>query len=153
VWGRGRGRLAPRSSLSPDQTGTLVYEPLAVGHQYLGYLVFLLFVAAIVVATQRAKNGREYEPGIFALTALVVSVQLLFGILVYGAGQWWESDQPLVAYAHPLLMVAAVGLTHAGVARARREQMAVDAYLTARRFMIIAAVVLTAGIGVASVPA
>jgi hypothetical protein len=130
-----------------------VYQPLATGHQVLGYAVFLLFIAAVVVASQRAKNGREYESGLFALTGLVVTVQFVLVIAVYGAGTWWDSDQPLVAYVHPVLMLAAVGMTHAGVARAGREQMALDAYLTVRRFFIIAAVLLVAGIGAASVPA
>jgi hypothetical protein len=125
-------------------------DTLIAIHPWIGYAVFLLALIATLIAFARAKSGREFEPGTFVLTMVAIDIQVLLGIVLYGVGQYWEADQALLAYVHPLLALAALGVGHAGIGRARREPMAADAYRTVGRALIVVLVLVTAAIGVST---
>lgn len=118
-------------------------------HRGLGYVVFVLVVVAAVLAFNRAKNGQEFSAGIFSITMILMDIQLTIGLIGYGLDKFWEADA-MIAYVHPIVMLAALGVGHAGLGKARKEQMAADAYRTVGRMFAISAVLLTIGIGVAS---
>lgn len=119
-------------------------------HRVSGYVVFLIVVVAAFAAFNRARNAQAFEARVFSVTAVLVDLQVLLGIALYGSGKYWEGDSPLVQYVHPVLMLAALVAAHIGLARARREQMAADAHRLVGRWFVIATVLLAAGIGVAS---
>lgn len=125
-------------------------ETLFTIHRWSGYAVFLVVVVVAFAAFNRARNAQAFEATLFSVTAALVDIQVLLGIALYGAGKYWEADAPLVVYVHPLVMIAALGAVHLGLARARREQMAADAHRTVGRRFVVAIVLLVIGIGVAS---
>lgn len=125
-------------------------ETLFTIHRWSGYVVFLVVVVAAFAAFNRARNAQAFEATLFSATAVLVDIQVLLGLALYGAGKYWEVDAPLVAYVHPLVMIAALATAHIGLARARREQMAADAHRLVGRWFVIAIVLLVVGIGVAS---
>jgi heme A synthase len=126
-----------------------VQETLFLVHRWLGYGVFLLLVAVAVVAFNRAKNGQEFSATPFSSSMVLVDIQVVIGLIFFTLAGAWEFD-PAVAYVHPAVMLAALGVGHAGVGRARREQMAADAYRKVGRMLVIATVLLLIGIGIVS---
>jgi alkylation response protein AidB-like acyl-CoA dehydrogenase len=87
-------------------------------HTNLGYLVVLV----VLVAAAAAFRAPEQPPvtRLSSLTMVLLDVHVTIGIVLYVAGAYWEASDRLLAYAHPLLAVAALGVGHAGLARARR---------------------------------
>lgn len=115
-------------------------------HRGLGYLTFVVVLVAAVLAFNRAKNGQEFSDGIPKLAVILIDIQLLIGVVFYVIDEQWERE-PVVAIVHPLLMLLAVAIAHVGLARARREQMALDAHRTVGRALAVAMVLVLVGIG------
>ncbi len=120
-------------------------------HPWLGYAVSVLVLVVAVMAFSRARDSREFQagPAVGALVAL--DVQMLLGIVIYGMSGAWDA-RPEIAYLHPLIAVAALGVGHAALRRAKNHQMAVDANRTAARGLVSALLLVFVAIGVASAP-
>lgn len=123
---------------------------LATIHEFTGYAVSVVVLAAVFAAFNRAKNAQEFSATPFSVTTVLLDLQVLLGIAVYGAGRYWEGDEPLIQFVHPVIMLLALGVAHAGLGRGRREQMAADAHRKVGRSFVAAIVLIVAGIGVAS---
>jgi hypothetical protein len=87
-------------------------------HSNLGYLVVLVVLVAAAVALRAPAQPPVSR--LSSLTMVLLDVHVTIGIVLYVVGAYWTSDDALLAYAHPLLAVAALGVGHAGLARARR---------------------------------
>lgn len=124
-------------------------EVLTDGHRWLGYLMLVLVVASVVVAMVRARNTSRYDEGLPRLVGLVLAVQLVYGVVVYGIGGYWDAA-PLQAYVHPVLMLAAVGLAGVATARAGRAERPEVAWNMIARFHGFALLAVVLGIGAAS---
>ena len=120
-------------------------------HPWVGYAVSILVLVAALVAFKRAKDGREFEAGLFRVAYLLLSLQVLTGIVLYGLGGSWDAA-PLIAYVHPVVGIVALGIGQALLGRARKTQMAADAHRLAGRGLVIALVLILVSIGVASAP-
>lgn len=118
-------------------------------HQWVGYLVSVVVLVAAVMAFSRAKDAREFSKGPYVGAMVLLDVQVLIGLILYGVDGYWEAG-PMIAYVHPLLALGALGAGHALVGRAKKQQMAVEAHRTAGRGLVIAFVLVLAAIGVAS---
>lgn len=119
-------------------------------HRISGYVVFVVVLIAAFAAFNRARNAQAFEAAVFSVTAVLLDIQVLLGIALYGSGQYWEGDAPLIQYVHPIVMLVALVAAHVGLGRARREQMAADAHRLVGRWFVIATVLVAAGIGLAS---
>ena len=119
-------------------------------HRGFGYLVALLLLVAAVMAFGRAKDAREFTKGPYAGTMVALDIQVLLGLVLYGVDGYWEAA-PLIAYVHPLLGLAALGVGHALVGRAAKQQQVVDAHRTAGRGLLIALVLVLIGIVVGTI--
>ena len=124
-------------------------ETLFEIHKWVGYVAFLVVLVASVMAFNRAKNGQEFSDGMPKAAVILLDIQVLVGVIFYVLGEQWDAE-PIVAFIHPLVNVAAVGLAHAGLGRARREQMALDAHRTVGRAFAVAMLLLLVGIGLVS---
>lgn len=118
-------------------------------HQALGYLVSVVVLATAVTAFGRAKNAQEFTSGLYRAAFGLLTLQVVFGILLYGLDGYWNAA-PMLAYVHPILGVAALGAGQAMLGRARKTQMAADAHRLAGRGLVVALVLILAAIGVAS---
>lgn len=118
-------------------------------HPWTGYVVLLVVVAAAWVAFGRARASRELETGFPVAAMVLVDLQVALGIVIYAVDSWWEAGW-MMAWAHPLLMLAALGVGHAAIGRARKTRMVDDAWRTVGRGLLATVVLLVAGIGVAS---
>lgn len=126
-----------------------MYSTLQPIHTWTGYAVFVLVVAVGVWGVSRSKAGREFTATPFSVTMVALDLQVTLGIVLYVIGEGWDFDAP-IAYFHPAAMLAALAVGHIGVARARRENMVDAAHRLAGRGLLVAAVLVAAGIGVAS---
>lgn len=118
-------------------------------HRGLGYLTFVVVAVASVMAFNRAKNGQEFSDGVAKAAVILLDIQLLLGVVFYVLAEQWEQDA-IVAFVHPLVNLAALAVAHVGLARARREQMALDANRTVGRALAAAMLLLLVGIGLVS---
>lgn len=121
-------------------------------HPWTGYVVTAVLLVMAFVAFKRAKDAREYTPGTYAVAMVLLDIQVLLGLILYGIDGYWDA-RPEIAYLHPLLSVLALGAGHAMLGRARKTQMAVDAHRTAGRGLIVALILALVAVGVASAPA
>jgi heme A synthase len=124
---------------------------LLLVHQWTGYLVSVIVLVVAVIAFRRAKDSREFDAGLYRLTYALLILQVLIGLVLYGLDGYWDAA-PLVAYVHPLLAIAALGIGQALLGRARKTQMAVDAHRLAGRGLVLSFVLVLAAIGAASMP-
>lgn len=124
-------------------------ETLLTIHRWYGYVLFLLVLLVAAMAFNRGRNAQEFSATPFSVTMVLIDIQVLLGAVYYVAQQAWEAG-PMVAYVHPALMVAALGVGHAGLGRARREQMVQDAHRKVGRAMVLVVLLVGAGIGVAT---
>jgi hypothetical protein len=128
-----------------------VTDLLVAIHPWLGYLVALVVLVAAFSAFGRAKDAREYTPGPFAAPMVLLDVQVLLGIVIYLLDAAWQSRIEL-AVVHPVLALAALGVGHAALKRARDERMAVDAHRKAGRGLVAALFLVLLSIVVALAP-
>lgn len=125
-------------------------ETLLSVHRYAGYAVFLIVLWAAATAFARGRNAQDFSRTPFVLTAVLLDIQVLIGLVLYGLDQYWESDEALIAYVHPAIMLVAMVMAHIGIRAADREQMVQDAHRKVGRVFVAVLVLLAAGIGVAS---
>jgi len=117
-------------------------EILTRVHQGLGYVVALAVLTVVVVAFTQARDAREFTPGAYVAAAVLLDIQVLGGLVIYGMGQYWEHDSALLTYVHPTLAILALVAAHVGVKRARGHRMAVDAHQAAGKGLLIALVLV-----------
>jgi heme A synthase len=118
-------------------------------HRGVGYVVALVVLVSALMAFSRAKDAREFSKGPYVGAMVLVDIQVLLGLVLYGVDGYWEADA-MIAYVHPLLALGALGAGHALVGRARKQQMAVEAHRTAGRGLVIAFVLVLAAVVVAT---
>ncbi len=119
-------------------------------HRGVGYLVVVVLLVSAWLASGRAKDAREFSKGPYAGAMVLLDIQVLLGLVLYGVAQSWEAD-PLIAYVHPVLALVALGVGHALVGRAGKQQQVVDAHRTAGRGLVAALVLTVAAVVVATI--
>ncbi len=124
-------------------------DVLVTVHTWTGYLVAVVVVIAALIAFGRARDAREFVAAPFSVAMVLLDIQVLLGLVLYGAGGYWEAA-PLLAYVHPALALVALGAGHASLGRARKEQMAVTAHRAAGVGLLLAFVLVLAAIGVST---
>ena len=124
---------------------------LSVIHTWSAYLVFLFVLATSVTAYSQAKYAREFTPGRYVLALVALDVQVLIGFIVYAVGGFWDAN-PEIAYFHPALALAALAGGHLLMRGAKATTNAVEAHRKAGKALIVAIVLITVAIGVASAP-
>jgi heme A synthase len=131
-----------------------VTDVLIAIHPWIGYLVGVALLVAAVMAFGRAKDAREFVATPFSLTVVLVDVQVLLGILLYGLGGYWDASvtRPEIAYVHPALGFLALIVAHLGLRSARREPMAPEAHRKIGRALVTTLVIVLVSIGVAMAP-
>jgi len=94
-------------------------ELLQSVHSNLGYAVFVLLLVAVLAAVRRPSDLPAVS-GLSRTTMIVLDIHVTIGIVFYIAGAWWGASI-LKSVAHPVLALAALGVGHAALARARRD--------------------------------
>lgn len=136
---------------TPDESPH-VDATLATIHQILGYLVFAIVLAVGFYGLSRAKSGFEFNAQPFSLSVVLLDVQVALGLVLWLVQSRWDFANATFSYIHPLIMIGGLAVAHIGLGRARRERMAVSAWRLAARMLLVAAVIIAVGIGVASMP-
>ena len=126
-------------------------ETLHLVHEWTGYLVTLVVLVAAFVAFGRAKDAREFEPGLYRAAFGLLALQVVLGFVLYGVAGAWDAHWR-IAYLHPALAIVAIGVGQMLLGKARKTQMAVDAHRLAGRGLMLSFILVLAAIGVASWP-
>jgi heme A synthase len=124
---------------------------LSAIHTWSGYAVFIVVLATAVTAYSQAKYAREFTASRYVLALVLLDVQVLIGFVTYAVGGFWDAN-PEIAYLHPALALAALGSGHMLMRAAKATTNAEAAHRQAGKALIVALVLITAAIGVASAP-
>lgn len=115
-------------------------------HMWWQYVVLLAIVVSLFFAFRSAMMSSTAEI-VYRVTAVTVDIQVALGIVIWLANSGWNLDF-MQGWLHPIIGLAAVGVLHAFVGRARKGHPEV-ANRTARTGLIIAIVLVIAAIGIA----
>jgi heme A synthase len=120
-------------------------DALQLIHTNAGYLIYVVLLVATFLAF-RTVDGAAPVSRFSSITMVLLDIHVTLGIVLYLIGGWYGADF-LMAVAHPVLAIAALGAGHVGLGRARRESNPRNA----AKGLAAALVLVTAAIGVASV--
>ena len=115
-------------------------------HGYLGYALYVVLLVAVVLAFRQAPSAAPVSR-VSSLTMVALDIHVTLGIVIYIMGAWWASTF-LMAVAHPVLAIAALGVGHAAIARARRPGGSARTVATG---LLGAFILITGAIGAVSV--
>ncbi|MFO7548147.1 MAG: hypothetical protein R6X29_04650 [Acidimicrobiia bacterium] len=97
-------------------------EILVQIHSWLRWVVLVGLIGSIVLAFVRHGSSTAWTDGAdrpYSLAAVAVDIQIALGIVVWLGTQAW-SGNAFFGFVHPVAMLAAVGVIHAGLGRARK---------------------------------
>lgn len=117
----------------------------ATAHQYWQYVALLAVVVSLVFSFQPLMS--ETAERTYRLTAVAVDIQVALGIVLWLATSGWSLGFAQ-GWLHPIIGLAALGVVHASVARARKAHPEV-AQRTVRTGIIVALVLVVSAIGIA----
>lgn len=120
-------------------------EFFATAHQYWQYVTLLAVVVSLIFSFQPLMSSTAERA--YRLTAVAVDIQVALGIVLWLAASGWNLGF-MQGWLHPIIGLAALGVLHAFVGRARKAHPEV-AQRTFRTGMIIALVLVVAAIGIA----
>lgn len=114
-----------------------MYDILVAAHDGIRWLVLLAMLAAVLMAARNLKtetwSGGAIKP--FVWSSIIFDIQVTLGLIVYVVGTNWD-ENAFRAYIHPLIMISALGVWHAVISRAKKND-APSSY----RLLLIGAVV------------
>jgi heme A synthase len=120
-------------------------DALSLIHTNAGFVVYIVLLVATFLAF-RTPEGSAPVSRFSSLTMVLLDIHVTLGIVLYLVGGWYGANL-LMAVAHPVLAIAALGAGHVGLGRARRESNPRNASTG----LATALILVTAAIGVASV--
>lgn len=94
-------------------------EILVEAHSGIRWLALAALVATAVVAFLRVARDADTDERWLSWVAVIFDVQVTIGIILYLFNQGWEQGG-FVAVFHPIAMLVALGVFHAGLSRGRR---------------------------------
>jgi len=118
---------------------------LQVIHANAGYLVYVVLLVATFLSFRTAEGAAPVSR-LSSVTMVLLDIHVTLGIVLYLTGGYYGGGL-LIAVAHPVLAIAALGAGHVGLGRARRESNPRHA----AKGLSAALVLVTAAIAVASV--
>jgi hypothetical protein len=117
-------------------------------HSLWRWIVLLVVTIAFVRGLVGWLRGGAWTANDRTLALVAVSsldIQLLLGLLVYGARQHWNSG-PFLAYVHPTVMIVAIVVAHIAAARVRRAEPDRAKFQTLAIGLFVALFLITAAI-------
>lgn len=101
-------------------------DTLVTVHSLVRWVVLVALVAAAGLALTRSRAGAAWAEGAdrpFAIASVLFDIQLTLGIILWIGTQAW-SDNLFIGVIHPLGMIAAAGVLHVFIGRARKAASA-----------------------------
>jgi len=114
-------------------------------HVWWQYVVVVAVVVSLVFAFRSAVMEPSAET-VYRLTAVAVDIQVALGIVIWLANSGWSLGF-LQGWLHPILGLAAMGVLHAFLGRARKGDHEL-ANRTVRTGLLAAIVLIVASIGI-----
>lgn len=94
-------------------------------HSIWRWVVLLVAIGAIVLAVMSATGSRPWDATADRLSlfyTIALDIQFLIGAVVWVVEQRWNGASAFLSWIHPIAMLAAVGIAHAGRTRSDRAR-------------------------------
>jgi len=115
-------------------------------HSWWQYLVLAAIVVSLFYAFRSAAMDSTAET-VYRITAVVVDIQVALGLVVWLSNSGWSLGFAQ-GWLHPILGLAALGVLHAFIGRARSGPLE-KANRTVRTGLLVAILLVVAAIGIA----
>ena len=118
-------------------------------HSLWRWVVLLVMLIALVRGLLGWLRGGAWTGLDRRLTLAAVSaidIQALLGIIVWLGERRWDGSNPFLSFIHPLVMLVALAVAHAGSARLRRESEPAARYRWLTLSVVVVLVLVTAAI-------
>jgi hypothetical protein len=120
-------------------------------HSLWRWVVLLVVVVALVRGVMGWLRGGAWTANdrtLVLVTTIVLDIQLLLGLAVYGMGQYWKSENSstFIAYIHPLVMILAIVVAHTTAILIRRTEPASAKFRTLTIGLLVAIIMITGAI-------
>lgn len=116
-------------------------------HSGWQYVVLVALLVSLFFAFRQAEMTSAAE-GTYRITAVLVDIQVALGIGVWILTSAWSSGGLAQAWVHPIAGLAAVGVLHAFIGRARKgEREAANGIV--RNGLVLALTLVVVAIGIA----
>lgn len=111
-------------------------------HSGWQYVTLVAVIIAIVVATRAGSRWERSSPA-YSIAAAAVDIQVTLGIVLWIVDRGW-AESVLQGWVHPVAGLAALGVIHSFLGRARRTADASSHGLVRRGLLIGLALVIVA---------
>lgn len=91
---------------------------LLTTHSALRWVVLAALLGGGAYALLRAPTGDPFDDRPFVVSAVLIDIQVLVGIVLYLFQGAWE-DNAFIAMVHPAVMIAMLAMVHVAIAGAR----------------------------------
>lgn len=118
-------------------------------HSLWRWVVLIVVVVALIRGISGWARGGPWtgaDRTLGLLTTSTIDIQVVLGLLLYGATQAWKGQTAFIAYIHPLVMIVALVIIHIANSRAKRLDSPVARHRTFTVGLIVALVLITAAI-------
>ena len=117
-------------------------------HSGWQYVVLVALLVSLFFAFRRQEMTSMAE-NTYRITAVLVDIQVALGLAVWIVTSAWSGDF-VQAWVHPIAGLAAIGVLHAFIGKARKDESG-NANRIVRNGLIIALALVVAAIGIAEV--
>ncbi len=93
-------------------------------HSLWRWVVLLVMLVALVrglLGWLRGGAWTDLDRQLTLATVGAIDIQALLGIIIWLGERRWGGDDAFLSFIHPLVMIVALAIAHAGSARLRRE--------------------------------
>jgi hypothetical protein len=110
-------------------------EALVTVHSWVRWLVLLALLTGVIVGALRYRRRTTWDGGIFQVGVMTIDIQVAIGIVIWIGDKAW-SETFFFKVLHPVLMLSALAVAHAGFALAKRRSDHRANLLVAESFLV-----------------
>jgi hypothetical protein len=95
-------------------------DALVTVHSWVRWLVLLALIGGAVVGLVRYRRRADWDGGIFQVAVMILDIQVAIGVVIWIVDKAWD-ETFFFKVLHPVSMLAALAVAHAGFAVAKRR--------------------------------
>jgi len=123
-----------------------ILEMTHSGWRYLVILIGVIFLAKMILGLVQNSKWSKLDKQLGLFTTIAVDMQVLFGLIIWIMGRWWNAPAAIPGAEHPTTMLIALAVMHVGWGRAKKAPTDAGKYRQALIWFGVAALLVALGI-------